>query len=115
MTDKLISEGTFAMLKEILYKMNNNPQQNLINERLEQIEKTCNDLDEKNKKQDEKIEELKRYILGYYKDIKEEIAIQQKNISVKLERIENILKEHQERQGILRRFDLWVGRILNLW
>ena len=44
MTNKLISEGTFAMLKEIRDKMNNDPQQNLINEKLVQIEKTCNDL-----------------------------------------------------------------------
>ena len=130
MTDKLISEGTFAMLKEILYKMDNNPQRNLINERLEQMEKVCNDLAEKKlitedvmagligymlkqiaemyKKQDEKIEELKRLILGHHKDMKERVEKQREDTNVRLQQIEDTLKEKPENQGIFKEFRSWV-------
>lgn len=133
MTDKLISEGTFAMLKEIRDKMNNNPQQNLINERLECIEKTYNDLVEKklvtedvlgqffahmhkqmaetNKKQDEKIEVLKRYILGHHKDMKERFEKQQEELNAAQKRIENLLREKQVKQGILKRLEQWICNI----
>lgn len=130
MTDKLISEGTFAMLKEILYKMDNDPQQNLINERLECIEKMCNDLVAKKlitedvmagligymlkqiaemyKKQDEKIEELKQYILGHHKNMKERIEKQEENINIRLQQIENTLKEKQIKQGFFDKFRQWI-------
>ena len=129
MTDKLISEGTFAMLKEIRDKMNNDPQQNLINEKLVQIEKACNDLVAKKlitedvmagligymlkqiaemyKKQDEKIEELKRYILGHHKNMKERVEKQEKDMNIRLLQIENMLKEKGENQGILKKFREW--------
>lgn len=136
MTDKLISEGTFAMLKEIRDKMNNNPELNLMNERLEQIEKMCNDLVEKklvtedvlgqffahmhkqmaetNKKQDEKIEELKRYILGHHKDMKERVEKQREDTNVRLQQMEDTLKDKQENQGIFEGVRQWIKQGLSI-
>lgn len=100
MEQEIILEGIHAMLEEIRDNVKKNPELETIKSKLSAIGKICNDLAEKklvsedlivgfisyllkqmiemNKKQDEKIEELKRYILGHHKFMKEQVIIQQK-------------------------------------
>ncbi len=63
---------------------------------------------EMNKKQDEKIEKVKGYILGHHKFIKEQTVRQLQNTDASLERIENLLREKQEKQGFCERFMQWI-------
>lgn len=71
---------------------------------IEQIEKS-------NGTQNEEVAKLKNYILEYHKYVKEQMAIQQENINARLERIENLLREQQEKRGILERFEQWIRSI----
>lgn len=71
---------------------------------IEQIEKS-------NGTQNEEVAKLKNYILEHHKYVKEQVTIQQENMSVRLERIENLLREQQAKQGILERFEQWIRSI----
>lgn len=68
-------------------------------------------LKESDTKQDEQLEKLRKNIIGHHQYVKEQIAIQQENTNARLERIENILKEQQAKQGILERFEQWIKSI----
>lgn len=122
MEQKIILEGIHAMLEEIRDNMKKNPEQEMINSKLVAIEQICNEFAEKklvtedlmagfisyvlkqmiemDKKQDEKIEKLREYILGHHKFVKEQMIRRQQNVDVRLERIENLLKKRQQRQNI---------------
>lgn len=133
MEQEIILEGIHAMLEEIRDDMKRKPEQKMINSRLAIIEKTCNDLAEKklvtedimasfisyvfkqmiemNKKQDEKIEKLKEYILEHHKFMKEQVIIQQKETNAKLGPIEDFLKKQQVKQGFFERFKQWIKTV----
>lgn len=130
MENRILLEGINAMLEEIRDNMKKNPELEMIKSKLATIEKVCNDLAgqkfvteevvaqflactlerimEMNGKQDEKMEKLKGYILGHHKFIKEQMVRQLQNIDVGLERIENLLREKQEKQGFRERFMQWI-------
>lgn len=93
MTDKLISEGTFAMLKEIRDKMNTNPELNLMNERLEQIEKICNDLAEKKLVTEDILGQLFAYML-------KQIAEMNKKQNEELKEILNRLEQQNTQRPV---------------
>lgn len=93
MEEKIILEGIHAMLEEIRDNTKKNPEQEMINSKLVAIEQVCNELAEKklvtedlmagfisyllkqmiemDKKQDEKMEKLKEYILEHSKFVNE--------------------------------------------
>lgn len=130
MEEKIILEGIYAMLEENRDNMKKNPEQETINSKLVAIEQVCNELVEKklitedlmvgfisyvlkqmiemNEKQDRKIEKLNGYVLGHHKFIKEQTVKQLQNIDVGLERIENLLREKQEKQEFCERFMQWI-------
>ena len=130
MEEKIILEGIYVMLEENRDNMKKNPELETIKSKLATIEKACNELAgqkfvtenvlaqflvctlqrimEMNEKQDEKIEKLKGYILGHHKFVKEQTVRQQENTDVRLERIENLLREKQEKQGFRERFMQWI-------
>lgn len=107
MEQVIILEGIHAMLEEIRDNMKKNPEVEMINSKLNAIEKVCNEfagqkfvtedvlaqflactlqkIAEMNKKQEEKIEKLGGYVLGHHKYMKEQIIIQQKSMYIKLE------------------------------
>ncbi len=111
MEQEIILEGIHAMLEEIRDNMKKNPEQGMINSKLETIEKVCNEFTgqkfvteevmaqflactlqriiEMNEKQDEK---MRRYVSEYHKCVKEDIMIQQNSMNIALGRIHNLLK-----------------------
>ena len=96
MEQEIILEGIHAMLEEIRDNMKKNPEQGMINSKLETIEKVCNEFTgqkfvteevmaqflactlqriiEMNEKQDEK---MRRYVSEYHKCVDEDIMIHQ--------------------------------------
>lgn len=125
MEQEIILEGIHAMLEEIRDDMKRKPEQKMINSRLAVIEKTCNDLAEKklvtedimasfisyvlkqmiemNKKQDEKIEKLKEYILEHHKHSREQIITLGQNINIVSVEVKKLLEKEQINQGFFRR------------
>lgn len=125
MEQGIILEGINAMLEEIRDNMKKNPEQEMINSKLSAIEKICNDFAEKklvtedlmadfiryvlkqmiemDKKQDEKIEKLKGYILGHHKYVKEHVYELQKNVIVSLEPIYELLNRRQKRMNLFEK------------
>lgn len=72
---------------------------------------TIEQIEKHNGTQNEEVAKLKNYILEYHKYVKEQVTIQQENINARLERIENLLREQQAKQGILERFEQWIKSI----
>lgn len=127
MEREIILEGIHAMLEEIRDNMKRNPELEMINSKLVVVEKVCNELAERklvtedimasfisyvlkhmiemNKKQDEK---MRGHISDYHKYIEEQFAKQQADLNAGQKRIENLLMEIQENQGIFSRFRQWI-------
>lgn len=127
MEQEIILEGIHAMLEEIRDNMKRNPEQEMINSKLVVIEKVCNEFTgqkfvteevmaqflactlqriiEMNEKQDEK---MRRYISVYHKYKEEQFAKQQEELNAGQKRIENLLMEIQENQGLFRGFRQWI-------
>lgn len=72
---------------------------------------TIEQIEKHNGTQNEEVAKLKNYILEHHKYVKEQVTIQQEKINARLERIENLLREQQAKQGILERFEQWIKSI----
>lgn len=127
MEQEIILEGIHAMLKEIRDNLKKNPEQEIIKSKLNAIEKVCNEftgqklvtedvlaqflactlqkIAEMNKKQEEKI---RGYISEYHMHIREQLVKQQQGVNIKQGRIENLLREIRENQGLFRGFKRWI-------
>ena len=127
MEQEIILEGIHAMLEEIRDNMKRNPELEMINSKLVAIEQVCNEFTgqkfvteevmaqflactlqriiEMNEKQDEK---MRRYISVYHKYKEEQFAKQQEELNVGQRKIENLLMEIKENQGIFSRFRQWI-------
>lgn len=66
---------------------------------------TLQKIAEMNKKQEEKIRE---YISEYHKYMKEQFVKQQQGVNIRQGRIENLLREIRENQGLFRGFKRWI-------
>lgn len=127
MEQEIILEGIHAMLEEIRDNMKRNPELEMINSKLVVVEIVCNELAEKklvtedlmvgfisyvlkqmiemDKKQDERMRE---YISEHHKYVKEQFAKQQEELNAGQKRIENLLTDIQENQGLFSGFRQWI-------
>lgn len=127
MEQEIILEGIHAMLEEIRDNMKKNPELEIIKSKLNAIEKVCNEfagqklvtedvlaqflactlqkIAEMNEKQEEKI---RGNVLEYHMYMKEQFVKQQQGVNIRQGRIENLLRELQENQGLFRGFKRWI-------